>query len=279
LPLPQYKPRPFLVIHTGPPIHPFFTLHGQCYLFSGYFGAFAENPQSFYGLQVTLAVTTSLQTNTGFADPAAGQIQQALTDSIQTYEHLDDVLSDIVIILTDRRAQEDPKYVATTIRPAWPTGACQIVLYSPWSTFNDTFRRQALAHELYHCVQQTMIENANAAYAYGSNWRGEGSAAYFSYVVYPTYNLEWLNLDYSPDEPIYNARDPYSADLFFQVLRNSFGASYVNKWVISQTFTSSRAEERTRLSKLADFADHFHLFAQKFSLDDIYDTGGKHMSN
>ncbi|KAN0110676.1 hypothetical protein V8E51_007063 [Hyaloscypha variabilis] len=151
-----------------PPNSPF-TLHGQCYLFSGYFGAFAENPQSFYGVQVTLAVTTSLQTNTGFVDPAAGQIQQALTDSIQKYEKFDDVLSEIVIILTDRRAQEDPKYVATTIRPAWPTGACQILLYSPWSTYNDTFRRQALAHELYHCVQQTVIENANVAYAYGSD--------------------------------------------------------------------------------------------------------------
>jgi len=257
-----------------PPGSPY-TVNSQCYLYSGYpYGGFAQNPQIIYNVNVTLAVTQSLQSNSGYVNTAAGQIQQALTDTIWQYEDLQDVFSDIVFVLTDLTDPDPafPNTKAATVRPAGNTGACQIVVYQPWASLDDDFRRQALAHELYHCVQQTMILE-NGENGVGSGWWMDGSASFFSNVVYPEYNLEWdHDENYHPDQPIYNEADPYSAELYFQALANSIGPTYVNNWILAQTFTSTSAAERTRLSTDANFADDFHLFAQQFTLGTIYDT-------
>jgi hypothetical protein len=56
-------------------------------------------------------------------------------------------------------------------------------------------------------------------------------------------------------------------------MEQSKGAVEIHQWIISQVYSDSLPEERTRLA-YSGFADDFHLFAKQYSLGQIADSGG-----
>ncbi|KAH6876358.1 hypothetical protein B0T10DRAFT_532704 [Thelonectria olida] len=244
-----------------------FTVNAQCKLFPGY-------PKTFGSTTVTVTYTKNWGRAGVKGAEVAPVLHKALDKSIDYYSSLANLPSDIVIILT---VAVDGTTFADTFYPSAKKPPCQIKTYKRWTTDaagqNVPRALQALAHELYHCVQ--------GYHKLGTSkeplWVLEGSANYFSNRVFPTSNVEWPGPDrhYHPSLPIYAhaGNDVYTTSLYFQALEVSRGPEYLNDWVLATPPTPDK-EERTRLSHLTDFGDDFFIFAQKLAREHIRDTSG-----
>lgn len=248
------------------------TIADQCELYPGF-------PEIIGTVNVTVVYTTDWETRFQSVDKLstlAGAIHRAAERSLAIYEDLATSPNIVIILTTLYGSTED----AFEYMPTRPQGPCQVLLYGDWATGvlngDEQEAEQTIAHEMYHCVQAERLGNGPNPNA--CVWLEEGSAEYFSNVVYPTVNSEWSDFkDYHPEWPIYDhtGDNAYATDLFFQSLEQSRGIVYINSWVLSTTEDQFEDQERTRLSNLANFADDFHLFAQQYSLESIVDTGGQ----
>ncbi|CZR46749.1 uncharacterized protein FPRO_12200 [Fusarium proliferatum ET1] len=156
---------------------------------------------------------------------------------------------------------------------------CQIKLFKRWTTEATTNKPrvlQALAHEMYHCVQ-SLGKLGNHP---DPQWVREGSANYFSNLVFPDSNAEWPDkkhsgVAYKPNLPIYAhvGLEAYAASIFFQA-QDKMDEDDLNKFVLTTPGGSSGLEERARLSRLSGFTDEFFTFAKAFALQQIKDTNG-----
>lgn len=131
-----------------------FTVDAQCFMYGGF-----SQPQNVGGPNFRLAVTESLRLNPTYVDAAAGQILEAVSSTVWKYETLQAQLLDIVVISTDFLDPDTaiPKTIAAIYRPEYPSGPCQLQIFKLWNDLSEDYRMQALSHELYHCVQQTML--------------------------------------------------------------------------------------------------------------------------
>ena len=252
-----------------------FNVPGDCSFFPGY-------PHPVGGVKVSVAYTAKWGAgNRALIPQVAPILSDALAKAISKYTgDLKDTVPQLVVIITD---ETDGTTHADTWFPIEKVPPCQIKTYQPWTAWigiQDAWAEQALAHEMYHSVQQLAKGSSAANLASATEWITEGSANYFSNLVYPTANVEWPdalpNRGYIPSRPIYaqTGQHVYGASLYFQSLEKSRGASYLNQWVLSTSFQDTAAGERSRLSTLSGFTDDFWTFAQQFSLKSIIDTSG-----
>ncbi|KAF4467263.1 hypothetical protein FALBO_5875 [Fusarium albosuccineum] len=241
------------------------TVDAKCHLFPGY-------PKQFGKTKVTVAYTEKWDSFASKSIKAiAPVLQKALSESIDYYDDFANLPDQVVVILTT--AINEP-FTAETYYPVDKTPPCQIRTFKRWtieSTSNVPRSLQVIAHELYHCIQSLVLGDIE-----GSLWVIEGSANYFSNLVFPKSNVEWpgKEYNYNPALPIYAqvGRDMYTTSLFFQSLEDTRSRDYLHNWVLKTVPTSSNIEERARLSDLANFADDFYLFAKQISLKSIEDT-------
>ena len=146
-------------------------------------------------------------------------------------------------------------------------------------TTNNAYAKQALAHELYHCVQSYTMGPSIGSQVASSLWVIEGSAQYFSNRVYPDANYEWpgaqTDREYNPARAIYNQRGDhvYGTSLYFQSLEKTKSPTVLSDWVLSTKQNDNGKAERHRLSILSGFTNDFYTFAKQLSLK-IVDTSG-----
>lgn len=139
--------------------------------------------------------------------------------------------------------------------------------------------KQALAHELYHCVQSLKIGESVGDDVPSSLWVIEGSANYFSNVVYPRANIEWpdtlgQNRRYDPTVPIY-AQDELKVcgtSVFFQSLEVEKGKVALSNWALATQQNDNCPAERRRLSGLRGFVDDFLVSGKQYAVGKIVDT-------
>lgn len=228
-------------------------------------------PQTWGLTTVSVLYTEEWQGNLGIIDAL---LNEAITQSIAVYSPLT-APPDLVIILG---ATHENDTALNAVFPSFPDGPCQIKSFENWvadeAIVMSPTAMQAVAHEIYHCVQQKMIGTTTIAKS-PTNWVIEGSADYFSNVVYPYVNREWASsAAYNPNIPIFG--QTYEASLFFQALEGQRGIAYLHQFVVSTTYSATADEERARLASIPGFADDFWLFAKAFSVADIYDTDGEY---
>ncbi|CAM1504992.1 Fc.00g106290.m01.CDS01 [Cosmosporella sp. VM-42] len=243
-----------------------FLVNAKCHVFPGY-------PKTFGSTKFTVTYTQKWSQAGAKTDKIAPVLLESIADSVKYYEAFADLPKHIVIILT---TDVDGPYTAETYYPVEHQSPCQIKTFQRWTDNAGTKvprALQALSHEIYHCIQGKALGNTG-----GPTWVFEGSANYFSNLVFPKSNAEWPGLEYTynPAFPIYAqvGRDVYTTSLYFQSLEDTRSRNYLHDWVLKTDQTSSNAEERSRLSKLADFTDDFYKFAEQFSLMSIRDTSG-----
>jgi hypothetical protein len=235
---------------------------------------FPEYPIQIGPTKVTVVYTVEWEEAYAANIPVIQPIlDRTLADTIDLYSGFMSLPSEVVIVLNDDDADV---YTAATWNPVERAPPCQIQTWRRWTdnTANNEPRAlQAIAHELYHCVQQLAIGHTGG-------WIAEGSASYFSNLVYPEANAEWPNAErnYNPLAPIYaqGGQDVYMTELFFQSLEQFSGIVGIHNWVMANLGTTplSLYEERARLSQLAGFTDEFYEFSKQFSLKTIQDTSG-----
>ncbi len=133
---------------------------------------------------------------------------------------------------------------------------------------------QLIAHELFHCFQDfnfdLMAEDAS------NKWWVEGSAEYFSNVVYPAANLEWKLIGpfdtTSPNTPITSYS--YAACFFFQHLGNTLGNAGVIKFLDTLPGTGGEAAQQAAIAAWEGMEDLFQGFAQQYLDAKLLDSSG-----
>jgi hypothetical protein len=149
------------------------------------------------------------------------------------------------------------------------------------SSANDSEEafRQTIAHELFHCFQiwnfSWGLDNYQNYQA--SKWWVEGTAEYFSNVVYPTVNSEWSRIAgfdaKSVDTPLTSMA--YENTVFFQYLGNTIGNDGILKLLAALPDSGGVAEQQAALRAYPGFAQLFQDFAQAYLDKAIKDTGGQ----
>ena len=149
-------------------------------------------------------------------------------------------------------------------------GACPVTIFPSASTRGDAPYLQTIAHEVFHCVQDRTFTTSPYA---THKWWLEGSATYFSNVVYPATNTEHR---WTPGFDQRSATGPltdmaYETTVFWQYLANRWG----DQQVIAAL--DRLADNGARTSALASFDGMDQLwqdFVVAFVADAVLDTGG-----
>ena len=150
--------------------------------------------------------------------------------------------------------------------------ACQITVFPSAAARGPEAIGQTVAHEVFHCVQDGNFETE----PYDSHkWWMEGSADFYSNVVYPTTNDEHLRIaDFntnSLDQSIFEMS--YENTVFFQHLANLYGTHGL--WDLLQEVTPGGASAaQAAMAARGDMDEVFHDFVIFFITGSIADTGG-----
>ncbi|RBR04160.1 hypothetical protein FVER53590_13886 [Fusarium verticillioides] len=247
-----------------------YTLKDKCRNLAGY-------PKKFQEIEVTVTYTQQWSRLASKTKTAVNPIlKESIEKSMEAYRKFAKLPSRIVVIL---KTESDEDFTAETYYPNLRKPPCQIKLLKRWTTEATTNKPrvlQALAHEIYHCIQ-SLGKTGNHP---DPQWVREGSANYFSNLVFPDSNAEWPDkkhsgVAYKPNLPIYAhvGLEAYATSILFQA-QGKMNEDELNKFVLATPGGSSGVQERTRLSHLSGFTDELFIFAKGFALQQIKDTNG-----
>lgn len=156
-------------------------------------------------------------------------------------------------------------------------GGCNIGVFPVADTESEGAVRQRAAHELFHCFQKYNLPGPDTPLYIPKKWWTEGSAEYFSNVVYPDVNDEYRYMD-ELESAVWSASIfdfSYENFLFFQYLGNRLGPDGVLRLLSSMPSDGSRASYIQALnSGLPSANELFHNFGQAYLDKNIRDTSG-----
>lgn len=189
----------------------------------------------------------------------------------------------LTFIFTDQKAIKN-EIAMVRVGHAGDDESCPIIVYI------DSFKKQTperqqqmLAHEIFHCIQDTIwrekiIDTPKRAH----EWWSEGSAVWFSNLVYPKANQEFdYNDDYMGNSPLVLQKedDSYGTYLFFQ----SFSQGWIGNDAVLSMIEDMPEEGGTadQFSAVLDYPSielHFHRFAQEVTSNRVKDADGAFMA-
>lgn len=138
--------------------------------------------------------------------------------------------------------------------------------------------KQALAHEAFHCIQSTLYWDQMSG-SRDNRWWVEGTAMYFSNVVYPDFNTEWpYSQHYNPgnsDGTPTLFDHVYGSNFFFQSLANRIGNGDdgMLALIASMPTLPGPAAQQDALSAYAGMPDHWHGFGEQYLDKRVHDSG------
>ncbi len=157
--------------------------------------------------------------------------------------------------------------------------SCHVGIFPSSFRIDAPQMQQSIAHELFHCYQYTNLTAQESGPDSAANeWWVEGSADYFSDVVYPNVNHEnrWLPQirDNATDEPLTSWR--YKAFIFFEYLANNMGMTpdQIIALLAAMPTSGGVDEQKAALSAQTGMQDAFHQFARALADSQVRDTNG-----
>jgi hypothetical protein len=159
----------------------------------------------------------------------------------------------------------DYAFTRYTVVPAGQ--ACPIIINPKITTITPEQFQQVLAHELFHCYQAQFF-SAQMVNAYPHNlWWAEGTAEYFSSLVYPGVRFEesqFVGLFSSSIKTKPLTEMQYETLVFFHFLHQTIGRAGILR-LISTMPTGRGAElQQQKLAEFAGMEDLWHRFGQAF---------------
>jgi hypothetical protein len=214
-------------------------------------------------------------------------LAQGLTESINRLGGLLRVYPMYVVVsehLALRHGVEDWDVLATEAG-TWIAAnePCPIVIYSNiyseicsggFQTCPDKLK-QIVAHEVFHCLQSAHFGDRMDNDYEATKWWTEGTAEYFSSVVYPRINREHGSArDYSPGAAI--LLQDYENVVFFQYLadQGGLGERGILNLIGRMPTTETLATEQRALATFPGIQDLLHGFGRAFLDENIRDGGG-----
>jgi hypothetical protein len=167
--------------------------------------------------------------------------------------------------------------------------SCPVVLFPALADAGADKARQLIAHELWHCFQfDNLPGQLNGdplpADALGrqlwferTEWWVEGSAHYFSNLVYPGANLEAGSQElFDQKARVFDqhGKGAYGASLFFQSLGNYSGPAAVMELLKGLPTAGNANAQRAGLAAYGAIGGDFHNYARELIVTSIMDSSG-----
>jgi hypothetical protein len=157
---------------------------------------------------------------------------------------------------------------------------CYVGVFPSLFTKTVEQSQQALAHEMFHCYQyQNLSAQVNGPLRSATEWWVEGSAEYFSNVVYPAVNFEYRWLGDITSEMVGNTSLfdwSYKAFIFFQYLENRPGSGTPGVLALLRALPTSPGSgvdrQTAAMSAYPNMDTIFHGFAEAAADQNIIDT-------
>jgi hypothetical protein len=156
--------------------------------------------------------------------------------------------------------------------------ACVVAVYEIAQNLTMQQFAQSIAHEMFHCyVSENFFEKYEPGYDV-IDWWAEGTAEYFSNVVYPTTDFEhrWLNGFNKKSANLSLVFMKYETYLFFQYLGNKVGNEEIIILLDSMPSTAGTLEKQQAdaLAEQPGIEARFHQFGRDFLDGAIIDSRG-----
>jgi hypothetical protein len=173
------------------------------------------------------------------------------------------------------------KYVMATASRGYDSDndePCPVFFYPYGMSASYEDFKQAVAHEAFHCVQSALYWDQMSG-SRDNRWWLEGTAMYFSNVVYPDFNQEWpFSGNYDPgnsDGTPTLFDHVYGSNFFFQYLANRIGNGDdgILGLIESMPTVAGPAPQHDALSAFPGMADHWHGFGEHYLDRQVHDTG------
>jgi len=208
---------------------------------------------------------------------------ESLKLSIAKAEDLFNYSGKVTLILDFNDHPRDIHSEKKTLGNAYPFfanfgEACPIIMFPKSEAYNNDIVGQLIAHEFFHCVQaqkwkeQTKMANESNI----GRWSVEGSAQWFSDVIYPHVNFEYDSFwgYYNPELNLVDQSNFYTTVIFFQSMWES---SRHSAFIFSDFFRkmpkTAEADQLTALASTSLIQVYYHNFVRDFISRTIKDAG------
>ncbi len=170
-----------------------------------------------------------------------------------------------------KRGAEVPKF-----QGEYPESVA-VMVYKDLLAEPENYQKQLIAHELFHVLQLTQM--ASQFQNPDSDWWVEGSADYFSGLVYPAINREFENAEaFDSDTVIF--KQGYANTALFQ--------SWANTWIgptgvfdflkdMPKVEETGLGVQRAAYASIPTVQLYFHQFAEEFMRTQIKDVSGVYL--
>ncbi len=159
----------------------------------------------------------------------------------------------------------------------WTSSPCRVTIYYSFD-LDPVGAKQAIAHEIFHCFQGLILfAPPDYVLNHSSSWWVEGTAEYFSNLVYPSTNREaYFQVRYVSSVSLFQQPISYAASLFFQYLENIGQASPALIFAEIKKFprTNNHIGTLEAMSRWPMIEQNFHGFIRGLVEKNIQDTGG-----
>jgi hypothetical protein len=163
-------------------------------------------------------------------------------------------------------------------RPGRSTGpSCYVGVFPSLFDLNEGQSQQALAHEMFHCYQYRNLTAQEAGPTHAANdWWVEGSAEYFSNVVFPAVDYEhrWLSQLTTAMRESNLTSWSYKSFIFFQYLENRADAGAVINLLRAMPTSGGAEQQLAAISAYPNMNAIFHEFAQAVADQNVIDSNG-----
>ncbi len=189
----------------------------------------------------------------------------------------------LTFVFTDQKADKN-EVAMVRVGHSSDEESCPILVYiDNFKKQSPDRQRQMLAHEIFHCVQDTLwqdkiVDTPKSAH----QWWSEGSAVWFSNLVYPAINQEFdYNDDYQGNKSLVLQDDnnKYGTHLFFQSLSHSWlGVDGVLSMLEDLPNSGDTPEQIESVLDIPSIELFFDSFAQDITSNRIKDFTGNFMT-
>lgn len=222
---------------------------------------------------------------------------EAIKETVRVFRGFGD-MHDVEFVFTLRQLNDHPTVLMSmsdfSLGDSISVPSCEVHAY-PLAleklSIGDKTYHQVVAHELWHCFEAWNIYGPFArsrsngrSLEWGgiTKWWTEGSAEYFSNVVYPKVNIEHrkkniIGFDIpSLNHSLHKLPRPYSNFAFFQYLANQpgIGSRGVVRLLQSMPSSGNSSKQAEAVARFKNMPELFNNFGRDYLDGKITDTGG-----